>query len=207
MPTASLEQVETRLAAVLHPTFDKPLAELGVLRDLQLGGSRLSLTLTINAASEPLKQELRARIDRALEGLGVDQVVIAWELQVPMRAAGADDPVPGVKNIVLVMSGKGGVGKSTVAVNLTLALKRAGARVGLLDADIYGPSIPTMFGVSGNPHSTDGKTIEPMQRFGVRLMSIGFMIESEKDAISHRGVAARALAPMLCRELGLAPRQ
>jgi ATP-binding protein involved in chromosome partitioning len=187
MPTASLEQVEQRLATVLHPTFDKPLVELGMLRDVQLGGSRLSLTLTINAASEPLKQELRARIDRALAGLGVDQVVIGWELQVPMRAAGADDPVPGVKNIVLVMSGKGGVGKSTVAVNLTLALKRAGTRVGLLDADIYGPSIPTMFGVSGNPHSTDGKTIEPMQRFGVKLMSIGFMIESEKDAIIWRG--------------------
>ena len=89
--------------------------------------------------------------------------------------------------MVLVMSGKGGVGKSTVAVNLALALKRAGTRVGLLDADIYGPSIPTMLGVSGHPVSEDGKTIEPLQRFGVKLMSIGFMIESDKDAIIWRG--------------------
>jgi ATP-binding protein involved in chromosome partitioning len=92
-----------------------------------------------------------------------------------------------VRNVVLVMSGKGGVGKSTVAVNLALALKRAGTRVGLLDADIYGPSIPTMFGVSGHPHSADGKTIEPLQRFGLKLMSIGFMIENERDAIIWRG--------------------
>ena len=187
MPTPTLQEVEQRLAEVAHPTFERPMLELGLLRDLQLSGNRLSLTAVVNAASEPLKQEIRERVQRALDGLGIDQVVFAWELQVPMRAAGADDPVPGVKNVVLVMSGKGGVGKSTVAVNLALALKRAGTRVGLLDADIYGPSVPTMLGVSGNPHSVDGKTIEPMQRFGVKLMSIGFMIESEKDAIIWRG--------------------
>src|ERR1700685_4697449 len=92
--------------------------------------------------------------------------------QVHGRAVGPDDPVPGVKNIVLVMSGKGGVGKSTCATNLTLALKRAGHRVGLLDADIYGPSLPTMLGVMGRPVSSDGKTIDPLERFGVKLMSI-----------------------------------
>jgi ATP-binding protein involved in chromosome partitioning len=104
-----------------------------------------------------------------------------------MRAIAADDPVPNVKNVILVMSGKGGVGKSTTAVNLTLALARRGLRTGLLDADIYGPSIPTMLGTQGHPQSTDGKTIEPLSRFGVKLMSIGFMIENEKDAIIWRG--------------------
>jgi ATP-binding protein involved in chromosome partitioning len=86
-----------------------------------------------------------------------------------------------------VMSGKGGVGKSTCATNLALALKRAGHRVGLLDADIYGPSIPTMLGVMGRPVSTDGKTIEPLERFGVKLMSIGFLLEDPKAAIIWRG--------------------
>jgi ATP-binding protein involved in chromosome partitioning len=95
--------------------------------------------------------------------------------------------VPQVRNVILVMSGKGGVGKSTCAANLALALHRAGARVGLLDADIYGPSVPTMLGVSGHPHSTDGKRIEPLTRFGMKLMSIGFLIESSKDAIIWRG--------------------
>jgi ATP-binding protein involved in chromosome partitioning len=102
-------------------------------------------------------------------------------IQVPQREIGADDPVPGVKNVILVMSGKGGVGKSTVASNLAIALKQLGLKVGLLDADIYGPSIPTMFGVSGQPMS-DGKQIQPLERFGVKLMSIGFLLEDSKSA-------------------------
>jgi ATP-binding protein involved in chromosome partitioning len=103
------------------------------------------------------------------------------------RAIGPDDPLPGVNNIVLVMSGKGGVGKSSVACNLAMALARAGWRVGLLDADIYGPSIPTMLGVAGRPVSADGKTIEPLSRFGIKLMSIGFLLEDPKAAVIWRG--------------------
>jgi len=102
------------------------------------------------------------------------------------REIGPDDPVPGVKHVILVMSGKGGVGKSTVASNLALALSRMGYGVGLLDADIYGPSIPTMFGITGQPHS-DGKQIQPLERFGVKLMSIGFLLEDPKAAVVWRG--------------------
>jgi ATP-binding protein involved in chromosome partitioning len=105
----------------------------------------------------------------------------------PARAVGPDDPLPKVKHIVLVMSGKGGVGKSSVACNLAMALTRAGWRVGLLDADIYGPSIPTMLGVTGRPMSHDGKTIEPLTRFGLKLMSIGFLLEDPKAAVIWRG--------------------
>ena len=103
------------------------------------------------------------------------------------RSVGPDDPLPGVKNVVLVMSGKGGVGKSSVATNSSMALARAGYRVGLLDADIYGPSIPTMLGVAGRPVSLDGKTIEPLARFGVKLMSIGFLLADPKEAVIWRG--------------------
>jgi ATP-binding protein involved in chromosome partitioning len=103
------------------------------------------------------------------------------------RAISANDPLPHVKNVILVMSGKGGVGKSTVATNLTMALSRLGFRAGLLDADIYGPSIPTMFGVGGRPVSMDGKTIEPLERFGIKLMSIGFLLEDPKQAVIWRG--------------------
>ncbi|HEY8946015.1 MAG TPA: Mrp/NBP35 family ATP-binding protein [Polyangiaceae bacterium] len=108
------------------------------------------------------------------------------EVQVPARPVAADDPVPEVKNVVLVMSGKGGVGKSTVATNLALALSRMGTRVGLLDADIYGPSIPTMLGIAGQPTS-DGQRITPLERFGVKLMSIGFLLEDPKSAVVWRG--------------------
>jgi ATP-binding protein involved in chromosome partitioning len=105
---------------------------------------------------------------------------------IPGRAIGPEDPVPGAKNIVLVMSGKGGVGKSTVASNLTLALKRLGYRVGLLDADMYGPSLPTLFGISGRPSAENGKMI-PLERFGVKLMSLGFLLEDPKAAVVWRG--------------------
>jgi ATP-binding protein involved in chromosome partitioning len=104
----------------------------------------------------------------------------------PSREIGADDPVPEVKNVVLVMSGKGGVGKSTVATNLALSLKKKGASVGLLDADIYGPSIPTMLGVTGQPLS-DGQKIIPLERHGIKLMSIGFLLEDPKSAVVWRG--------------------
>ena len=105
----------------------------------------------------------------------------------PPHAHSQPEAMPGVKHVVLVMSGKGGVGKSTVATNLSLALARAGHRVGLLDADIYGPSIPTMLGVTGRPVSLDGKTIEPLTRFGLKMMSIGFLLEDPKQAIVWRG--------------------
>ncbi len=102
------------------------------------------------------------------------------------RAVGPDDPVPDVQNVVLVMSGKGGVGKSTVAANLALALSRMGLRVGLLDADIYGPSVPTMLGITGQPMS-NGDKIVPLTRFGLKLMSIGFLLEDAKTAVVWRG--------------------
>jgi ATP-binding protein involved in chromosome partitioning len=102
------------------------------------------------------------------------------------RKMGADDPLPRVKNVLLVMSGKGGVGKSTVCTNLALALRRLGYRVGLLDADMYGPSIPTMLGITGKPGS-DGQKIQPLERFGVKLMSIGFLLDDARAAVVWRG--------------------
>lgn len=111
----------------------------------------------------------------------------AASIQGKSRPATADDPLTGVKHVVLVMSGKGGVGKSTTATNLAMALVKRGYRTGLLDADIYGPSIPTMLGVSGRPVSTDGKTIDPLERFGLKLMSIGFLLDDPKSAIIWRG--------------------
>ncbi len=107
-------------------------------------------------------------------------------LSLTSRAIAADDPVPGVKNVVLVMSGKGGVGKSTVAANLAVELGRRGARVGLLDADIYGPSVPTMFGIAERPGGEDGR-IQPLERHGVKLMSIGFLLDDATTAVVWRG--------------------
>jgi ATP-binding protein involved in chromosome partitioning len=120
---------------------------------------------------------------------------------IPGRQPAADDPLPGVKNVLLVMSGKGGVGKSSVAVNLTMALSALGYRVGLLDADMYGPSIPTMLGLSGRPVSNDGKNIEPLERFGIKLMSIGFLLENPKEAVIWRGPMLHSALQQFMRDV------
>ena len=154
------------------------------IRAVHVLGSDVSVT----ALGGGTHAELGATIRKALSGLeGVGAIDVRWADTPPSRVVAPTDPVKDVHNVVLVMSGKGGVGKSTVATNLALALARAGYRVGLLDADIYGPSIPTMLGVSGRPVSLDGKTIEPLERFGVKLMSIGFLVDDPKQAIVWRG--------------------
>jgi ATP-binding protein involved in chromosome partitioning len=187
MPALTREAVLEALAKVEDPAFHKPMLEIGTLTDVVVEGDSVHANVRLSAPSDELQASIRERVQKALEPLGASQVLLDWDLQVPTRDVGQDDPIPNVRNVILVMSGKGGVGKSTTAVNLALALKRAGARVGLLDADIYGPSIPTMLGIQGFPSSEDGKTIEPLERFGIKLMSIGFLMEDTKAAIVWRG--------------------
>lgn len=121
------------------------------------------------------------------------------------RTPGPDDPVPDVAHVILVMSGKGGVGKSTTATNLAMALQRSGYRTGLLDADIYGPSIPTMLGVTGRPVSTDGKTIEPLERFGLKMMSIGFLLDDPKAAVIWRGPMLHGALQQFLKDVAWGP--
>ncbi len=180
----SEQSAREALQSVVDPVFDKPMLELETLKDLRVEGGVLHLTAVLASPVEGLRDGVRDQVRRAL---GDAPFELAFETEVPTREVMGDDPIPGVRNIILVMSGKGGVGKSTTAVNLTLALKALGMRVGLLDADIYGPSIPTMMGVSGHPVSKDGKRISPLSRFGVSMMSIGFLLEEETQAIIWRG--------------------
>jgi ATP-binding protein involved in chromosome partitioning len=162
------------------------IVQAGLVKEAAEASGRVAVTLEVGNGTS--RAEIGRRVRETLAKLeGVERVEIRWREEVPSRAIGAEDPMPGVKHIVLVMSGKGGVGKSTTATNLTLALHRLGYRVGLLDADIYGPSIPTMLGITGRPVSTDGKSIEPLERFGVKLMSIGFLLEDPKQAVIWRG--------------------
>ncbi|HKU42208.1 MAG TPA: Mrp/NBP35 family ATP-binding protein [Polyangiales bacterium] len=187
MPELSLDSVQTALRDVVDPIYGKPMLALGLISDIALRDGGVSLQVTMHAVSEAKQRAIQSELERVLGQLGASRVDVRFKVEAPMRRTNADDPVPEARNVILVMSGKGGVGKSTCAANLALALHRQGARVGLLDADIYGPSVPTMLGVSGHPRSTDGKKIEPLERFGMKLMSIGFLIESNKDAIIWRG--------------------
>jgi len=156
------------------------LASFGQVQDVAVDGAAVTVTAKLDGSREELASAIRKA---ALAIPGVERLEVKWNAEVRGREIRADDPLPNVRNVVLVMSGKGGVGKSTVATNLTMALARSGHRVGLLDADIYGPSIPTMMGVTGRPVSLDGKIIEPLTRFGVKLMSIGFLLEDPKAAV------------------------
>lgn len=171
-----------------------PLVEAGRVR-ATVDGQAVRLTVETGG-----NEETRAQIEEDARRLlatafPAATLTVRFTQATGTREITSEDPLPGVKNVLLVMAGKGGVGKSTVAANLTMALARAGHRVGLLDADIYGPSVPTMFGIGGRPFSVDGKKIEPLERFGVKLMSIGFLLEDPKAAVLWRG-------PMLHGALG-----
>ncbi len=176
------------LAQVHHPDLKKPLAELGMIRDVKVtSAGAATVTVALGASLSTHKAALTRDIETALHGAGVRSVEMIWDPTVLGRDIASDDPMPEVKNIVLVMSGKGGVGKSTVAANVAMAFARAGARVGLLDADMYGPSIPTMFGTTDRPSSSDGHKIDPLERFGIKLMSMGFLLEDPTAAVVWRG--------------------
>jgi ATP-binding protein involved in chromosome partitioning len=147
----------------------------------------VTLTVAIVSPEACVKDQIEREATEALLSRGAESVRIAWNRVVLGRDTTSEDPLADVKNVVLVMSGKGGVGKSTIATNTAVALARAGAKVGLLDADIYGPSIPMMFAVTDRPKAIDEHVMEPIERFGVKLMSIGFLLEDPTVAIVWRG--------------------
>ena len=185
--TLSLDSVNEALRQVEDPIFEKTLGALGTLLEVELREGRVRVKIRVSSPSEDVRRTIQGRVEAALRPLGVEFVELDVQVSVPTREATSEDPLPDVRNVILVMSGKGGVGKSTVATNLALALRRLGTRVGLLDADIYGPSLPTMLGIEGHPTSKDGKRIQPLQRFGIKLMSIGFLLEDPKQAVVWRG--------------------
>jgi ATP-binding protein involved in chromosome partitioning len=164
-----------------------PLAR-GLVRDLKVGEGAASLVLGLPVPGEAFRDAAVAACRTTLSALSSDLAVeIRTELDVPRRTPGAGpDLIPGVRHLVAVGSGKGGVGKSTVAVNLAVALAQTGARVGLLDADVYGPSIPTMMGIRRPPEAMGGKMI-PLEAHGVRLMSLGFLMADDTQHVIWRG--------------------
>jgi ATP-binding protein involved in chromosome partitioning len=189
--TSSIDEraVRAALEEVKDPVFGKTLGELETLRELSVDGAQVRATIRLSTPAESVRAQVEDAVRSALSGAGVapEDQRLTWDVQVPTRDVMDQDPVPDVRNVILVMSGKGGVGKSTVAVNLALALARMGSRVGLLDADMYGPSIPTMMGIQGRPRGTPDEKILPLERFGVKLMSIGFLLEDPRQAVVWRG--------------------
>jgi ATP-binding protein involved in chromosome partitioning len=192
------EQVLNSLRSVEDPDLKKDVVSLGFIKKLNIEGSRVSFELELTTPACPLKAQLKAAAETAVKGIGgVTEVNVEVTSRVSEhRMPGNEEILPGVKNIVAIASGKGGVGKSTVSVSLAVALARTGARVGLLDTDIYGPSIPIMMGITEKPEIRGEKLI-PIVKYGVSLMSIGFMIAEDTPLIWRGPMVMKAVEQLL----------
>lgn len=177
------------LRKVMDPDLRRDIVSLNMVKDVQVDNSRVSFTIELTTPACPLKEKIRGDAERAVMELpGVETVEINMTANVKQGRLFSDKKaLEGVKHIIAVASGKGGVGKSTVAVNLALALEETGAAVGLMDSDIYGPSVPTMMGVNKKPQVNENKKIIPISSNGLKVMSIGFLMGDNGGPIIWRG--------------------
>ena len=192
--------VERALRTVIDPELRRPMMDLGMLRDIAVDGDMLSLRVVLTTPACPLKDRIQDDIDAAIVGRvdGINRVRITWDSDVSStRGLPGRQEIPGVRNAVAVSAGKGGVGKTTVAVNVAIALRLAGARVGLLDADVYGPNVPIMLGLSDHPQKSPSNRILPMQRHGLEVMSFGTILKPGQPVIWRGPMLAKALGEFL----------
>lgn len=198
MPMPTEQSVQAFLATIDAPYLGRDLVTAGVVRGVGVDGEQVAVDLRIGFSADGFLEDFARQLERRIVEAGVADaatVNASWKV-FGHEVQGELTPHPGIRNIIAVASGKGGVGKSTTAVNLALALARDGARVGILDADIYGPSMPRMLGVAGKP-DTDGKRIIPHEAHGIKVMSMGFLVEEETPMIWRGPMVTSALQQML----------
>jgi len=199
MTQSTKESAERVLATIVDPHTGLSLAESGEVKGVGADAGKVTVEIALGYPAATWSDTLARQVREALQA---DPAIASAAVSVSSRVHAHKvqndlTPLQGVKNILAVASGKGGVGKSTTSANLALALQAEGAKVGLLDADIYGPSIPRMMGVSGKPDSPDGKRIEPKVAHGVQTMSIGFLIEEDTPMIWRGPMVTQALTQLL----------
>ena len=180
------EQILDQLRTVNDPELHRDLVSLKMIKEVTIDGGRVGVHVELTTPACPLKDQITRDVEAAVTAIeGVHSVTVEFSARVRGNSA-IESKLPGVKNVIAVGAGKGGVGKSTATVLLAVGLQRAGAKVGVLDADIYGPSIPTMMGLAGCKPSIRDDKIVPLEAFGVKVMSIGFMLNPEQ-AVVWRG--------------------
>jgi ATP-binding protein involved in chromosome partitioning len=196
------KDVMAALSRVMDPDLNMDIVTAGMVKAVRIERGTVSLTIELTTPACPMKEHLRSEAEAALRSVpGMTSATIDMTAKVRSTPSGGTGALlPLVKNVILVGAGKGGVGKSTVALNLACALSRHGAKVGLLDADFYGPSVPLMTGLNEQPKSRDGKTLEPLLAHGLKIMSIGFLIESQQ-ALIWRGPMLQGALMQLVRDV------
>jgi ATP-binding protein involved in chromosome partitioning len=202
-PTLHRDAVLDALRAVVDPDLRRDIVSLGFVKDLAVAGDRVSFTIELTTPACPVKDRMRDQAVEAVRALrGVAEVDV--QLTARVRSASAPEtgrpPLPGVKNVIAVGAGKGGVGKTTVAVNLALALARCGSHVGILDGDIYGPNVPIMMGLQTQLTTNADRRIVPAEKYGIQVISIGFMT-GDDDAIIWRGPMLHGAIQQFFREV------
>jgi ATP-binding protein involved in chromosome partitioning len=205
LPTVQERDVIRTIRRVKDPDSQKDLISLGRVKELSVREGAVAFKVLVDPAN-PLSEAVLTDLRSLLEELeGVENVAISLQQDAsaaggPMKRPSPRQPIPGVAHILAVASGKGGVGKSTVAVNLALALAAEGLRVGILDADVYGPSLPTMLGLKGVQPRVVEKRIQPVERYGVHVMSLGFLVEEDTPMV-WRGPMVHSAVTQFLREV------
>lgn len=199
MTNITQEQVEVAICSYIDPYLDKDLVTTKSIKNIEIEGDKVTVNVVLGFPAKGYHDKLAAILKEKIEGIdGISNAEIQISTKiVSHKVQKTLKPIDNIKNIIAVASGKGGVGKSTVAVNLALALSAEGAKVGILDADIYGPSQPRMLGIAGRPESEDGQSLEPMNSYHLQAMSIGFLIDEETPMIWRGPMVTQALEQLL----------
>ena len=199
MASVDTQQIEDVLKTLEDENVGKNYVSSKAVKDIKIDGDKVTIQIELGypakSIADQISQTISAEVSK-LDGVENVDVSVGWKI-LSHSVQKSLTPMENIKNVIAVASGKGGVGKSTTAVNLALALSAEGAKVGILDADIYGPSQPRMLGISGQPESTDGKSLEPMQGHGIQAMSIGFLIDEETPMIWRGPMVTQALEQLL----------
>src|SRR5436190_2401594 len=192
----SEDEIRSALSHVKYPGFSRDIVSFGLIKAVRVEGKNVEVDISLATRDANLPRQIHEEATRALKALpGIGEVKLNFDIKEPptaqQQATSAQSSIPGVKHVIAIASGKGGVGKSTVSANLAIALSKTGARVGLCDCDLYGPSIAHMFGTNEHPYADDEQRIIPIKKHGLQLMGMGFLLEDDSPVIVRGPMATR----------------